>query len=119
MKTKLVNMIMPAPKVDVLSSAHPLEESTGAYYPWGLELTLKDEEIKKLGLDVKSLNIDGMLRIEAEAKVVSMDISQTLNSEKKPRTQQNVRLQITRMSASPENSETPEDSFRQAAENMT
>ena len=42
-------------------------------YPYGLRLTLEDPELNKLGISVKSLDVNQNLSIKAVAKVSSLE----------------------------------------------
>ena len=66
----LKDMKRPKPRANVLK-AEPYTDN--AEYPYGLRLTLEDQELGKLGLSVKSLDVNQNLSIKAIAKVSSLE----------------------------------------------
>jgi len=81
-------------------------------YPWGLRLTLNNEELKKLGLKIKDLEIDTAINISAKALITSLSSDQ--NIENKEGTRNRVELQITDLSI--ESSEDFEGAFKEAVD---
>ena len=62
-------------------------------YPWGLDINLEDESLKKLGMDISDMKVGQKISIMAEAKVTN--ISQTVNE--KGEDHRAIGLQICRM----------------------
>lgn len=65
-------------------------------YPWGLELSLEDEAIKKLGIDMENTMAGDTVTIVAKANVTSLSRRQNMNSGKN-KTNDSISLQITDM----------------------
>lgn len=94
---KLVNMKLPKKKKKTdLEVAAP---SQSEEYPYGLRLSFQEDEIKKLGLNLKKLKVEDAFSITGEAKVV--EISQT---ESKNINNKRLELQITAIALSNKNS---------------
>lgn len=72
MAEKLVSMKLTASDRAEVSSATPFPET----YPWGLSITLGQEELEKLGVD-KMPKIDGTVTLYAKAKVTRREETQT------------------------------------------
>lgn len=61
-------------------------------YPWGLRLNLGDQEIEKLGIDIKKMSVDDKVKITAIGYVESVRQSKNRTGE-----DQNIELQITKL----------------------
>lgn len=75
----MVSMVRKPPKKKrALREALSVPESTEAYekFPWGLRVTLTDEELKKLGIDLKEMTVDEKITFKAETKVVEITQNQ-------------------------------------------
>lgn len=111
----LISMERPKPE-DVKKEAVEAMPTTGnSYYekyPWGLRLTLNNEELKKLGLRVKDLDIDTVVNVSAKALITGLSSDQ--NIENKESIRNRVELQITDLSL--ENSEDFEGAFKEAVD---
>ena len=63
-------------------------------YPYGLEIRLEKESMSKLGSQVESLAVGAAVKVTAEAKVESMQVSER-STDKGEETEANAVLQIT------------------------
>jgi hypothetical protein len=73
MAEKLISMkITAADRAEVSSMPAPFQEQ----YPWGLSITLGEEELEKLGVE-KLPKIDGTVTLYAKAKVTRREETQT------------------------------------------
>lgn len=61
-------------------------------YPYGLRINLEEDEIDKLGIDLKNFNIDDKVKIVGVAYVESLRQNKTRHGENK-----SLGLQITKM----------------------
>ena len=111
----LTSMERPKPE-DTKKEAVTAEPITGnSYYekyPWGLRLTLNNEELKKLGMKIKNLEIDTVVSITAKALITSLSSDQ--NIENKEGTRNRVELQITDLAV--ESAEDFEGAFKEAVD---
>lgn len=64
-------------------------------YPWGLRITLNNEELLKLGIDVTSFTVGETIGLTAKAKVTDLS-----SSEDDHGARQNISLQITSLAIS-------------------
>lgn len=69
--------------------------SKGPRYPWGLEISLDDDSLKKLGIDVSEMSSGAEVVLQGKAKIAS--ISTNDNDGKK---RSSLGLQITHMDLS-------------------
>jgi hypothetical protein len=81
-------------------------------YPWGLRITLDQEQIKKLGIDVSKVPAEAVVNIEAKASVESISINRDTRDGKEQK-RQSLTLQITDLSL------TNQDDFDEAFEEAT
>lgn len=90
MTTKLRDMVRKARP----EKSYPVEapDMSVERYPWGLRLNLNNEELDKLGIKLKNLNVDDKIKIEAIAYVESIRQSKNKSGEDR-----NLELQITKM----------------------
>lgn len=87
----MANMKMTKKRMREMGS--PVSDSKRNHYPWGLNIHLEKEEMDKLSLDIKDLNIGDSLDISGKAEITS--ISQ--NADGEDNTSQNISLQITNL----------------------
>lgn len=59
-------------------AALPMESEP--IYPWGLELSLNADSIKKLNLDIENISAGDMVYFAAEAKVTRISLSENLDT---------------------------------------
>jgi hypothetical protein len=93
----LINMALPKPKKgekDKGESCAACDPGKEPKYPWGLELRLGDDEIKKLGLKIKDFDTDTVVRITAKAECTRVSEDDTRNNGKS----QTIAFQVTDMS---------------------
>ena len=64
-------------------------------YPWGLRITLNNEELLKLGIDVTSFAVYEIVGLTAKAKVTDLSSGEDADGAR-----QNVSLQITSLAIS-------------------
>lgn len=75
-------------------------DSEGPRYPWGLEIRLKAESLKKLG--IKDLpRVGEKMRVDAVAVVERVSEEETMRDGKKTEPRRNVTLQIQKMAVNP------------------
>lgn len=80
---KLVNMALPKPKKGDKSTADNCvpsccgKDGDGPKYPWGLEVRLDSESIKKLGLSIKDFDTDTIVQIQARAETTTVSETDT------------------------------------------
>lgn len=67
-------------------------EDSGPKYPWGLSINLEADSLRKLGIDIRKLSVGQKLRLTAEVEVERLSVSSD-----KDNSQQEMRLQITKM----------------------
>jgi hypothetical protein len=109
----LISMERPKPEDVKKEAVEAMPISGNSYYekyPWGLRLTLNNEELKKLGISIKDLDIDTVVTINAKALITSLSSDQ--NIENKDKTNNRVELQITDLAV--ENAEDFEGAFKEA-----
>jgi len=90
----------PAEKKEMITSMVGPCAPDAPEYPWGLSISLNDESIKKLKLDISGLTIGGIVHLFAFAKVTS--ISQNDNE---GGSNCRVELQITHLAGEDEDEE--------------
>lgn len=76
----LVNMALPKPKKgekDTASVPCCGKAEDRPKYPWGLEVRLDGDAIKKLGLNIKDFDTDTIVQIQAKAETTSVSESDT------------------------------------------
>lgn len=66
-------------------------------YPWGLELTLENDSVKKLGIDIQNNMAGDSVNIVAKAKITSISRRQNTEPGNKTRQNDSISLQITDM----------------------
>lgn len=98
MWTKLVDMRR-EPKKDTLYDASPAMAGGDDDYPWGLQITLDSEDLKKLGLDC-DCDVGDMIDMRCFAEVKGVSINQGGGEE-----HSTVRLQIQKIALENEMSE--------------
>lgn len=70
----------------------------GEEYPWGLEISLNEDSIKKLKLDVENMSAGDKVYFAAEAKVTRLALNESLNHETgKAQSNGDIGLQIQKM----------------------
>jgi hypothetical protein len=111
----LINMERPKPEDAKKEAVEAMPITGNSYYekyPWGLRLTLNNEELKKLGMKIKDLEIDTVVSITAKALITSLSSDQ--NIENKEGTRNRVELQITDLAV--ESAEDFEGAFKEAVD---
>jgi hypothetical protein len=63
-------------------------------YPWGLQFHLDTEELDKLGINIKNLEIDQQVTVNAQACVTSISMSESAGDRKE---RKSVSLQIEKL----------------------
>ena len=94
---KLINMALPKPKKGEKDTAAQLsipEAGKAPKYPWGLEIRLDDEAIRKLSLKLKDFDTDTVVRVTARAETTRVSEDDTRDGGKT----QSLAFQITDMS---------------------
>lgn len=81
----------------------PVVSESKEEYPWGLRITLNNEELLKLGIDVTSFTVGETVGLTAKAKVTDLS-----SSEDDHGTRQNISLQITSLAISEDSVESGE-----------
>ena len=66
---KLVSMKLPKTKK---TPTPELAATAREKYPWGLQINLKTEQVKKLGLDLKKLKVGQPVKISAKATIKAL-----------------------------------------------
>ncbi|UCE51995.1 MAG: hypothetical protein JSV31_22450 [Desulfobacterales bacterium] len=66
-------------------------------YPWGLEINIENETVKKLGIDVENTNAGDAVNLVCKAKITSVSSRKNLETGGSPRTNESISLQITDM----------------------
>lgn len=113
----LVNMERPKPS-DVKSEARlsgPI--ATDGYYekyPYGLRLTLRADEIKKLGLDVSKIKAGSNGSLQAEIKFVEIESRDSLDNDGKTTNNSSIDIQITSLEI--DTADTFKDEFNKITE---
>ena len=92
---KMTNMINMAKEAKELTPSVQYETPKQPAYPYGLCLSLSEEELQKLGLGESELNVGDILHMHAIASVTSVSKHDNINSGPSSR----IELQITHMSA--------------------
>lgn len=91
----------PKEKAEVIGIMSPTVQADVPDYPWGLSISLSEEELTKLGLEEKDLGVGDMLHMHALLKVTSVSSNESESNGKCCR----VELQITHMSGESEDAE--------------
>jgi hypothetical protein len=103
----LVNMERPKPS-DVKSEAKLSEPiATDSYYekyPYGLRLTLRADEIKKLGLDVSKIKAGSNGSLSANIKFIEVESRESLDSSGATKDDSSLDIQITDLEVITDNS---------------
>lgn len=73
-------------------------------YPWGLRISLTQDELKKLGIDPAACTIDGMMHLHAIARITSVSCDKRQDGEERHR----VELQIEQLAVESEDKENAE-----------
>lgn len=108
---KLTDMALPKPKKgDTEGAGIVAAPGREPKYPWGLELRLGDEEIKRLGLKPKDFDTDTVVQIIAKAECTRVSEEDTRNGGKT----QSLTFQVTHMSISRASSESFKDGWDKA-----
>jgi len=91
----LIDMKRPKKKENVDSP-----EISGGYekYPWGIRLTLENEELKKLGMNIKNFPVGKTCKIEGEAEVTSVSENENIDDKE---SRESVGLQIKKIAINP------------------
>jgi hypothetical protein len=115
---KLVSMERPRP-ADIKSEmkeAMPTVAGDSYYekYPWGLRITLNNEELEKLGIDVSDFEIETSINITAKALITSVSSEQNMNEGGKANTRDRLEFQITDLSI--DNAEDFGEAFKEAVD---
>jgi len=112
---ELVNMQMPGTKVDSQETiaAEPSKSSQPSQpeYPYGLQISLDNDGLQKLGIDISTMRVGDGVLIQAKAEVKSVSISE--NSYNDGKIEQRLELQITDIAINPPTEESFEDTFNQ------
>ena len=98
--TGMVDMSRPKP-TNMVEEKAQMPVATDSYYekyPWGLRLTLNDEDIKKLGLKISDFNVEDTRELTAKILVTSVSSEQNMNDSGKAKTRDRLEFQITDMS---------------------
>ena len=78
------------------TAAVPMEDEPA--YPWGLELSLDQTSIKKLGIDVENISVGDKVHFFAEAQIQRVSINEHLDSfTKKKEGNADVSIQVQKM----------------------
>lgn len=78
----------------VAKEAPEIEEPA---YPWGLEVSLNDESIDKLGIDLENTKADDIVYFVAQARVTRTSSSESTEYGGKVRKNRDIGLQIQKM----------------------
>ena len=91
---KLINMKRPKPKLEKAKAEAVVSESE--QYPYGLRITLQNEELSKLGIQISKFDVDQEVNIVSKGKVVGLrqDASSDRSGEKKSTSME---IQITKL----------------------
>ena len=65
-------------------------------YPYGLEISLESESLKKLNIDPQKLSVGGKAVIQAEAKITRISLSMDVNRDRKSASFQITKMNITK-----------------------
>jgi hypothetical protein len=96
----LVSMKNPKPKKEAKKSMHEECVPSMHYekYPYGLEIDLHEDQIKKLGIDIEECSVGDMGAVHAQIEIKSVRQSEQMNDRTgKMDTSQNLEFQITDM----------------------
>ena len=86
----MVNMIRKPKKTKRSTVAEvPYEEKER--YPYGLQISLETEDLKKLGLDAKDFEVQEKIKFTCKAEITNL----SEHKEQPDRTRQNMNIQIT------------------------
>ena len=113
-----MNMVsMERPKPADMKSEMKMEGpiATDSYYekyPWGLRITLNNEELEKMGIDVSEFDVETTINITAKALVTSVSSEQNMNDNGKAKTRDRLEFQITDLAI--DNSEDFGEAFKEA-----
>lgn len=92
---ELTNMALPKPKKGDKATSQCVpccgKEADGPKYPYGLEIRLGDDELKKLGLKIKDFDTDTIVLVQAKAETTSVRDEDTQHGGKS----QSLTFQIT------------------------
>lgn len=71
-------------------------EPAGPEYSYGLEMSLGNEELDKLGLNVKALEVGGEVAVQAEARITRISMNEDYSDNRK-----SVSLRLEKMAVAP------------------
>jgi len=111
---ELINMALPKPKKGEKVESTCIAHGSGKEpkFPWGLEIRLEDEVIKKLGLKLKDFDTDTMVHIVAKAETTRVSEDDTRDGGK----QRSLSFQITDMALTREGQDDFERGWTKAGE---
>ena len=100
---KLINMKRTkTEKKESTKDCAPCSSSSTEEYPYGLEIRLEKETLKKLGIDVDDIAIGRKLTVEATAKVTNLNKSLSVSNDSS-----SMSLQITDMAITVKGNDNP------------
>jgi hypothetical protein len=101
MNIKMVSMERPKPQNMEKKVAEPV--STDSYYekyPWGLRLTLNNEDLDKLGIKINDYDVNSEIKIDAKAIITQVSSRQSSDGVNNANSDNSLELQITDLSIS-------------------
>jgi hypothetical protein len=99
MSINMISMERPKPATVESKAAQPIEaDECYEKYPWGLRVTLRQEELAKLGIDVTELAVGENLSGTVKLLVTEISDNQRLRDSGETSSDQRLELQITSMS---------------------
>ena len=101
MKTNMgmINMERPKPQSMETKLAEPVsDDSYYERYPWGLRLTLNNEDLNKLGIKINDYNVNSEIKIEAKAIITQVSSRQSSDGLNSTNSDNSLELQITDLS---------------------
>jgi hypothetical protein len=91
----LVDMKRPKKTKEELKAEVPaLTDPFQDHYPYGLRITLKKDELKKLGIDPKTLDVGSACSLQAEGKVEEVSLREAATGREGS---QSISIQITKL----------------------
>jgi hypothetical protein len=96
-KPAMKDMSLPKRKSEEVIAEPSPEKYEGPRYPWGLCMSLSQDEIKKLGIDFESIDVGSAVQIAGVANVTS----KSSNESDKGEPTQRIELQVTHLSVDP------------------
>ena len=109
--TKLTDMKLPKPKKNNLKTAAVPYDMNREQYPYGLRLSLGNDEVEKLP-GLKKLDIDEEVSINARARVVSVNLDKSQDTKGDSKERFRIAIQIEQIAISKVND--GQDSFDEA-----